>query len=188
MNFIQYLRSERRAIVSFLFFAACFTAVATLLSGCNTAPRHQRGGITSQTLGSPAPVIAPAQTLQQPENPEGESRQVIVRTVTTTTPTGDTVTTTEKAETVIGGSQDLADMLKAYAATEYTKRIALALILGIIAFRVRNEWPLASWGLGIGAVAVAFFGLPAVIATATFAVTVYVVYHVVRSQIPFQIK
>lgn len=167
-----------------LGMAACLA----FLSACASAPRHQRGGTTSQTLGTPAPVIAPSQALQQPENPEGESRQVIVRTITTTTPAGDTVTTTEKAETVIGGSQDLADMLKAYAATEYMRRIALALILGVIAFRVRNEWPLASWGLGIGAVAVAFFGLPAVIATATFGVTVYVVYHVVRSQIPFQLK
>lgn len=158
--------------------------VAALLMSCNSPARHQRGGTTTQTLGAPAPapVHAPAQTLVQPENPEGESRQIIVRTITTTTPAGDTVTTTEKAETVIGGSQDLVGILKAYGQTEYMRRLVLALVLGVIAYRVRVEWPVASWGLAIGSVLVGFFGMTAAIATAVFGTTVFVTYYVVRAQ------
>lgn len=167
-----------------LALGALLVLAATLLGGCTNAPRHQRGGSTAQTLGTaPAIRIAPAQTLQQPENPEGESRQVIVRTITTTTPAGDTITTTEKAETVIGGSQSLADILKEYAAADYIRRLAMALIIAVIAYRVRVEWPTISWGLGIGAAIVAFYGLPAVIGCAVFGGAVFLTYHVVRSKL-----
>lgn len=145
-----------------------------LLAGCSSAPRHQRGGAASQSLGLSAPVTprslaqpgaspvaaaAPAQTLVQPENPEGESMQELRETVTTTTPAGDVVTTVRTARTVIGGSQDLAEMVKAYAASEYTRRLALALVLAVVAFAVRRDWPSLQWVLGGGAVLVAFCGL-----------------------------
>lgn len=145
-----------------------------LLAGCATAPRHQRGGAASQSLGhsatvtprmpsspgaSPAAPAGPAQTLVQPENPEGESMQEMRETVTTTTPAGDVVTTVRTARTVIGGSQSLSDIMKAYAASEYTRRLALALVLAVVAFAVRKDWPSLQWVFGGGAVLVAFCGL-----------------------------
>lgn len=143
--------------------------VAVLAAGCASQPRHQRGGSAAQSLGfsfSPPPAPAPAaqpapavQVLTQPENPDGESMQEIRETTTTTTPTGDVVTVVKSARTVIGGSQSLAEIAKAYASSEYTRRLALALVLAVVAFAVRREWPSLQWVFGGGAVLVAFCGL-----------------------------
>ena len=163
------------------------------LSGCQMAPRHQRGGRTAQTLGFS--VTAPAtsqpgtshlpavQTLTQPENPEGESLQELTETTTTTAPSGEVVTVVKRARTVIGGSQRLADILKEYASTEYARRIALALVLGVVAFAVRKEWPSLQWVFGIGAVAVAFFGPLAVLGVAGAAGGLIVAYYIVTARL-----
>ena len=85
--------------------------------------------------------------------------QEMRETVTTTTPAGDVVTTVRTARTVIGGSQDLADIIKEYSASEYTRRLALALVLAVAAFAVRKDWPSLQWVFGAGAVLVAFCGV-----------------------------
>ena len=168
-----------------LFFLAC-------LPGCSAQPRHQRGGRTAQTLGvtfqdvrAPGVSQLPAvQTLTQPENPEGESLQELTETTTTTAPSGEVVTVVKRARTVIGGSQDLADILQEYAATEYARRIALALILGVVAFAVRKEWPSLQWVFGLGAVAVAFFGPLAVLGVAGAAGGLIAAYYIVSARFP----
>ncbi len=175
--------------------AALILAVVFLaaLAGCSSAPRHQRGGSTAQTLGfsvTPRPSAQPGQshapvmqTLTQPENPEGESMQEMRETTTTTAPTGEVVTVVKSARTVIGGSQDFADIMKAYAASEYTRRIALALILAVIAFAVRREWPSLQWVFGLGAVAVAFFGPLVVLSVAGLGVGIVGAYYIVSAKV-----
>jgi len=156
---------------------------ALFLNACAT-PRHQKGGQTSQSLGTPAvyePATPATQTLAQSENPKEVSTQEIRETVTTTAPTGEVVTTVKHAKTTLGGSQDLAEIMKEYTGSEYVKRIALALILGCIAFAVRKEWPSLQWVFGLGAVAVAFFGPIAVIAVAGIGGGIVFAYHVVKS-------
>ena len=185
-----------KSLSALVLLAVLFLA---LLAGCASAPRHQRGGAASQSLGlSPAvtprslplpgasPVAqsaAPAQTLVQPENPEGESMQELRETVTTTTPAGDVVTTVRTARTVIGGSQSLTDIMRAYAASEYTRRLALALVLAVVAFAVRRDWPSLQWVFGLGAVIVAFYGLAAVLAVAGAAGGIVVAYYIVSARI-----
>lgn len=156
------------------------------VAGCKTAPRHQRGGSASQSLGVTRPA-SPAleqsqQTLTQPENPEGESEQELTETTTTTAPSGEVVTVVKRARTVIGGSQDFADIVKEYAASEYARRIALALVLGVIAFAARKEWPSLQWVFGVGAVAVAFFGPALVLAVSGVGVGIIVAYYIVSAR------
>lgn len=167
-----------------------------LLTGCARTPCHQKGGTIAQSLGwslappglgalTPPPPASPsmggAQSLTQPENPQGESMQEL-RETTTTTPTGEVVTVVRSARTVIGGSQDLADMIKAYAASEYMRRLALALILAVMAFAVRREWPSLQWVFGLGAVAVAFFGPVAVLTVAGLGAGILAAYYIVSAK------
>lgn len=170
------------------------------VSGCARSPRHQKGGTIAQSLGwssqlgnpgsaptpqSPlaSPLLGGAQSLTQPENPQGESMQELRETTTTTTPAGDVVTVVKSARTVIGGSQDLADIMKAYAASEYMRRIALALILAVVAFAVRRDWPSLQWVFGLGAVAVAFFGPLAVLAVAGIGAGIIAAYYIVSAKL-----
>lgn len=176
-------------------FILCVVLIVCLLTGCSSPPRHQRGGRAAQSLGFTPPVtprsqpaagaspIPASQTLTQPENPEGESVQEIRETTTTTTPAGEVVTVVKSARTVIGGSQDLADIMQEYAASEYARRIALALILGVIAFAVRREWPSLQWVFGVGAVAVAFFGPFAVLAVAGLGTGIVLAYYIVSAKL-----
>lgn len=170
-------------------------AIVWFLSGCGApVQRHQRGGASAQTLGAPAldvgrplagaPITgAPRQSMTQPENPEGQSQQEMSRTTTTTHADGSVTTTREVAKTVIGGSQSLTDILKAYAAGEYMRRIAIALIMGLVAWLMRKEWPLIAGVLAIGALVVAFFGPGYALAFAGAGAGIYVAYHVVRAQL-----
>lgn len=137
-----------------------------------------------QEYSVPAPLSnAPTQMLQQPENPEGASVQSLVRTTTTTQPDGSVTTTIERAETSIGGSQDLADIMKEYLGAEYMKRLSIALIMALIAFKVRREWPIIAGVLAIGALIVAYFGLAYVVAISGAAGGLFVAYYVVKSKL-----
>lgn len=161
-------------------------ALVLALAGCGTVAKHQKGGITTQSLGTPATPTAPAtppqQSLAQPENPKEVSTQEIRETVTTTAPTGEVVTTVKHAKTTLGGSQDLAEIMKEYAASEYTRRIVLALILAGVAYFVRNDWPSLQWVFGIGAVCVAFFGPLAVIGVAGLGAGIVLAYYIVKAK------
>ena len=147
------------------------TLVLVAAFGCanNGATRVKGGGSSqefpaSDNFGMPAPAdasepaSAPAvrQSLAQPENPEGESRQKMSEERTEVRPDGTVIRTVRHASTELGGSQDLAEILKEYAGTEYTRRLLLALLLGAVAWTARREWPVAAGLLAAGAVATAF--------------------------------
>jgi hypothetical protein len=185
-----------RAALAMICVSVPMLSLAVLFGGgCKTAPpSHQKGGSTMQSLSHllsadqeysvPAPLPnAPTQILQQPENPEGTSVQSLVRTTTTTQPDGSVTTTTERAETSIGGSQDLADIIKEYLGAEYMKRLSIALIMALIAFKVRREWPMIAGVLAIGALIVAYFGLAYVVAISSAAGGLFVAYYVVKSKL-----
>jgi hypothetical protein len=131
-----------------------------LLAGCITTP--QKGGRSVQVL--PPQVV---QEMVQPDNPEGESRQVVVRV--TQHPDGTVVT--ERAETALGGSQDLAAIVRAASSTNALRGafIAVFLTLGAtVAFS--KGWPIVgvvligggvssllfAWWAGLLAIAAAF--------------------------------
>jgi hypothetical protein len=172
------------------------TAILVAAFGC-ASPKaaKQRGGAATQgfvidgDFGMPAPVDVPQpamnQTLAQPENPEGESKQTMTEERTEVRPDGTVIRTIRNAATELGGSQSVADILKAYASGEYAKRILLALLLGGVAWFIRTEWQVASGVLAAGAVATAFFGPIAALCAAVFAGGVWVAYHVMKSRIPF---
>jgi hypothetical protein len=181
-------------------------SLLALLAGCATkTPPHQKGGSTAQSLG-PAPTMpklnmtttqpqladaafvvpVAGQAMQQPENPLGESKQVLHRTITTTAPTGEVVTTVERAETVIGGSQSLADIAKQIMGAEHWRNMAVALLMGIIAWIMRREWPTIAGILAFGAIVVAFFGLQWALAFAGVGGGIFIGYHILRSQLPIK--
>jgi hypothetical protein len=170
-----------------------------LLTGCPTAPRHQKGGGGAQTLG-PAPMpptlvqVQPRavalkgdtaqQVFWQPENPEGPSVQKLVRTITTTAPTGEVVTTVERAETQVGGSQSLADIAKQVMGAEHWKNMAVALLMAGIAWALRKQWPTPAGVLALGAIIVAFFGIKWALAVGGLSAGVFLGYHLTMSGIP----
>jgi len=182
-------------------------AACLMLAGCLTSkgPPHQKGGATAQSLG-PAPAMpklnmrtaqpqladsafvvpVAGQAMQQPENPLGESKQVLHRTITTTAPTGEVVTTVERAETVIGGSQSLADIAKQIMGADHWRNMAVALLMGIIAWIMRREWPTIAGILALGAIVVAFFGLQWALGFAGIGGGIFVGYHLLRSQLPIK--
>lgn len=159
------------------------------LPGCSVT-RHQKGGKAGQSLSSPVPVFAapihiPAsQTIEQPENPQGESRQNLARVVTTVDPVSGVITSTsEKAETTIGGSQDLAKIVKEKVGADHLRNLAAALCMGLVAWLMRREWPYLAGALGIGAVFTAFFGLWIALGFAGFVGGGMFVYFAARARI-----
>ena len=174
--------------------ALIITILLVSVFGCKTAPRYQKGGNTSQTFPS-APALAPvtepapagsgvSQTLTQPENAQGQSKQDMVEEKTVVRPDGTVERTRRSAGTVIGGSQSLTDILKTYYDDEYSKRMILALLLGVAAWYLRTEWPVKAGVCAVGAVLTAFFGPIAAACTALFCGGIFVAYHVLKSRIP----
>lgn len=175
---------------------AC-TLIAVILFGCKTSPRYQKGGTTTQSfpalsapmqVSQPAPAPAPAegqsQTLAQPENAQGPSKQDMVEERTVMHPDGSVERTKRTAATVIGGSQSLTDILKTYYDDQYTRRLVLAILLGLAAWYLRNEWPVKAGVLAAGAVLTAFFGPVAAAIAASICAGIFVAYHVLKSRIP----
>lgn len=171
------------------------TVILVAAFGCaNPKAAKHKGGATSQEFvtdanwGMPAPAdaVEPAvrQTLAQPENPEGESKQNMSEERTEVRPDGTVIRTVRHAATELGGSQSVADILKAYASGEYAKRLLLAILLGAVAWSCRLQWPVASGLLAAGAVATAFFGPIAALAAACLSAGVWVGYQVLKSRIP----
>jgi hypothetical protein len=173
------------------------------LTACKTFPPHQKGGNAAQSLGKapaaprliidhPAPrpseygfdPAIPSQSMQQPENPLGESKQILRRTITTTAPTGEVVTTVETAETVIGGSQSLADIAKQIMSADHWRNMAVALLMAIIAWYARKEWPTVATVLAVGALIVAFFGLKWALGFGAAGGGIVIGYYILRAQLP----
>jgi hypothetical protein len=161
--------------------------------GCSGVVKHQKGGRASQSLGVSIPPMdymgmPPEQFMEQPENPVGESRQAMARTVTTVDPASGVVTsTTEHAETTIGGSQDLAKIIKQKVGADHLRNLIAALLMAAVAWLCRREWPIVGVALGVGAVVVAFFGIAWAVGFAGFGLGAVVIYYAARSQIPFQL-
>lgn len=178
---------NRHALASFLCLFAL--AVSLACSGCSVT-RHQKPGRSSQLM--PASIGLPAdypagwgmQEMTQPENPIGESRQNAERTTTTVDPkTGVVTVTTDKAETVIGGSQDLAAIIKEKVGADHLRNLVAALLMAVVAWCCRREWPIVAIALGVGAVVVAFFGLGWAIGFAGFSLGGVVIYYAARAKL-----
>lgn len=174
------------------------TAILVALFGCARLPAPVKGGASTQGFadvsgwGMPtpaAPADAPAprgvsQGMSQPDNPQGSSRQNMSEERTEVKPDGTVVRVVRRASTELGGAQDVADILKAYASGEYAKRMLLALFLGAAAWFLRLEWPVAAGVLAAGAVATAFFGPVAALVAACLAGGLWIAWHVLKSRIP----
>lgn len=180
---------------TFYRLALVVTILLVSVFGCKSAPRYQKGGNTTQSFPPPAeqflPGAAPvaegsgmSQTLGQPENAQGQSKQDMVEEKTVVRPDGTVERTRRSAGTVIGGSQSLTDILKTYYDDEYSKRMILALLLGVAAWYLRTEWPVKAGVCAVGAVLTAFFGPIAAACTALFCGGIFVAYHVLKSRIP----
>jgi len=164
---------KTRVLIAAFLFLACI--------GCNTT-RHQKPGRSTQSL----PPVATVQDMQQPENPTGESRQQAERSVTTIDPkTGVVTVTTDRAETVIGGSQDLAAIVREKVGADHLRNLSLALAMGLIAWILRREWPIVAGVLAVGAIIVAFFGIGWALGFGGFGLGALIAYYVARSQLPF---
>jgi hypothetical protein len=143
-----------------------------------------KGGGSEQGFPAPADVPGMSQRLEQPENPEGKSAQTMAEERTEIRPDGTVIRTVRTASTELGGSQDVADILRAYLGGEHFKRVALGLLLGLLAWLGRREWPVAAGVLALGAVATAFFGLPAVLISASMAGGLWLAWHILKSRVP----
>lgn len=122
-----------------------------LLPGCaNPAPI--KGGASVQRV---EPIL---QTLQQPQNPEHPSTQEVVETRTEHLPDGRTIVTQRKARTQLGGSQDLAGILGAWAKVKAVggnrlRDVLFGLVLLLAAWKAwKKENPLIAAVLGLGAI------------------------------------
>lgn len=173
------------------------TIVVTILLvsvfGCKSgSPRYQKGGTTVQSFPpAPATSLAPAapvegqtQSLAQPENAQGQSKQDMTEEKTVVHPDGTVERTRRTAGTVIGGSQSLTDILKVYGESKYFQRLALAALLGMAAWYYRLEWPVVASTLALGAILTAFFGPVAAAISAAVCAGLFVAYHVLKAQIP----
>jgi hypothetical protein len=111
------------------------------LAGCNSVPRPQKGGSSTIT-----PNVA---TVQQPENPQGVTRQTLTREWLVPPAPDQPLILREQADTIIGGSQAQADIIKAAAAHKGAIIAMLVgmlyLVLGYMAWR--REWPTIAIGL-----------------------------------------
>jgi predicted RND superfamily exporter protein len=168
-------------------------ALLLALTGCNSIPRPQKGGSSGQSF-PPIPASsfvattqqsapAPMQIMHQPENPEGVSTQLLHRTVTTTSPDGSVVTTVERAETTVGGSQDMAAIIKEAVGADQLRALLLALIMGFTAFLCRHPWPFVAVALAVGAVVVAVFGIAYALAFGGIGLGAVVAYYIARAQL-----
>lgn len=170
------------------------TIVFLTLAGCSAVPKHQKGGWSNQSFPltpidvatTPLPV-PPMQSMSQPENPEGVSSQLLSRTITTTKPDGSVVTTVEKAETVVGGSQNMAEIVKEAVGADRLKALLVSFIMLAVAFYLRNEWKFVAGILTIGAAVVAVFGLAFAGWFGSAGIAIFVTYHIVKAQNPANI-
>jgi hypothetical protein len=173
------------------------TIIATILLasvfGCKSgSPRYQKGGTTVQSfpatvataLAPAAPVEGQSQSLAQPENAQGNSKQDMTEEKTVVHPDGTVEQTRRTAGTVIGGSQSLTDILKVYGESKYFQRLALAVMLGMAAWYFRIEWPVVASALALGAILTAFFGPIASAIAAAVCAGLFIAYHVLKAQIP----
>lgn len=108
-----------------------------LLTGCTT-PKHQEGGYSTLRLGQEV-----TQGMRQPQNPEGPSRQAWEEVRTIHHNDGSVEVFRRAATTDIGGSQDLAKIIKAYANLDLIQKSGMALILALFAWMAwRRQWPI----------------------------------------------
>ncbi|MDV7396215.1 hypothetical protein RZS08_32780, partial [Arthrospira platensis SPKY1] len=108
------------------------------------------GGVApSAVAASTAPMMT--QQMQQPDAPEGVSRQSFTERTLEHRPDGVIVIRERSAETQLGGSQDWAKIVREYTSAELLKGILLALALGIGGVvAIARGWPIAGMALLAG--------------------------------------
>ena len=152
---------------------------ALLLAGCLST--HQKGGAARHSMPPPPAAIA---ELQQPENPQGPSTQRVENVRTTIHPDGTVVVEGAKAETTIGGSQDLSKIVKAAATATNARKAAKGILLLLLAFvLLKKGWPTPALFAVFGSVTafITFWWLGPLV----FAVGLGVIYgHEVRKIVP----
>lgn len=107
------------------------------LAGCAT-PKHQQGGSASTQM----PMLA-NQSFTQPENPEGSSKIAFEERNTKHHPDGTIEINERKSATEIGGSQDLATIIKEAARAGMLRNAIVGLfllLLGVVA--ISQGWPI----------------------------------------------
>lgn len=127
-----------------------------LLAGCQTPP-PPRGGMAAQSLLPGNPEGA-RQALQQPDAPEGVSRQELVDREVEHRPDGVVVIRERNATTSLGGSQDWAHIVREYGRIDLLRGLLLGagLSLGAVVAWSR-DWPVLGVILGAGAGASVLF-------------------------------
>jgi preprotein translocase subunit SecF len=137
-----------------LILCIAIVTVTLLLFGCQTP--HQRGGGSEVVAPS---IHVPIIRVVQPENPLGASGSTFEEVTTTTAPDGTRVETKRIITTEVGGSQDLAKIIKEAAAAKHTRSILMAVGLLLAAWWMyRHQWPLVAAILAVGAVVAISFG------------------------------
>lgn len=97
--------------------------------------------------------------MQQPDAPEGVSRQSFTERTTEHRTDGVIVIHERTAETALGGSQDWAEIVKQYTLGEILKRAVIALVLLCAALAAGwKEWPSIGWALAAGSILTIFMG------------------------------
>ena len=133
------------------------------LVGCmgftTCTPRHQKGGGATTDVpqtGAEVPVLHMG--MNQPENPEGSSSMSSKQITTTHHPDGRVVVNHIETATTIGGSQPMAEIVKAYVASDYFKGLLAGLGMTIAAWWMyRKEWEMTAAVLFISGVFCVFW-------------------------------
>jgi len=147
--------------------------IALLMTGCKTT--IQQGGASAQS------VPMATQTMSQPQNPAGSSEQQFVRV----TQHLDGTVVTERATTVLGGSQDMAAILKAYGTADMLKGLLLAVCLAVGAIvSMSRGWPVLGLVLAFGAAASIFVAWWAGLLSVGAAFLIYYAYSMGTIKLP----
>jgi hypothetical protein len=108
----------------------------SILAGCSTPPKNQKGGNASTVINGTS------QSMTQPENPDGKSAQTWEERRTLHRPDGIIEIFERKASTEIGGAQDFAKIMKAWASAQILQKIAVAFGLLVFGFTlIYKGWP-----------------------------------------------
>lgn len=121
--------------------------VLMVLTGC-AAPAPPQGGAATQSL----PAFAAQQSMRQPDAPEGQSTQALIDREVEHRTDGAVVIRERNATTILGGSQDWAQIVREYGRIELLRGMALgiALLIGAVVAWTKG-WPTLGVVLGGGA-------------------------------------
>ena len=127
----------------------CATIALIFLVGCAARPNHQKGGEASFS----APQLI-SQSIKQPENPEGVSKQHFEERKTIHHPDGIIEIIERRSKSEIGGSQDFAKIMREWARVDIMRKIGVSFLLFVIGFVMLTKgWPTPSLAFVAGGAA-----------------------------------